>query len=48
MGLIRTTLLGIVGSFVGGLLGALILGRDPTVGLDGLIKGPAGFVELAR
>lgn len=38
MGLIRTTLLGIVGSFVGGLLGALILGRDPTV------FEPSGFI----
>ncbi len=38
MGFIRTTLLGIVGSFVGGLLGALILGRDP------MIFQPSGFI----
>lgn len=38
MGLIRTTLLGIVGSFVGGLLGALILGRDP------MVFEPSGFI----
>ncbi len=31
MGLIGTTLLGIGGSFVGGLLAAVILGRDPMV-----------------
>ncbi|HME90253.1 MAG TPA: GlsB/YeaQ/YmgE family stress response membrane protein [Myxococcaceae bacterium] len=38
MGFLRTTLLGIVGSFVGGLLGAVISGRDP------LVFQPSGFI----
>ena len=38
MGFIRTTLLGIVGSFVGGLLGAVILRRDP------MVFEPSGFI----
>jgi len=38
MGFIRTTLLGVVGSFVGGLLGALITGRDV------MIVEPSGFI----
>jgi uncharacterized membrane protein YeaQ/YmgE (transglycosylase-associated protein family) len=38
MGFIRTTLLGVVGSFVGGLLGALISGRDF------MIVQPSGFI----
>lgn len=39
-GLIRTTLLGVVGSFVGGTLGNLISGRD----LDEGALQPAGFL----
>ncbi len=38
MGFIRTTLLGVVGSFVGGVLGALISGRDM------MILEPSGFL----
>jgi uncharacterized membrane protein YeaQ/YmgE (transglycosylase-associated protein family) len=38
MGFIRTTLLGVVGSFVGGVLGALISGRDVRV------FEPSGFL----
>lgn len=38
MGFIKTTLLGIVGSFVGGLLGAMISGRDP------MVLQPSGFI----
>ncbi len=38
MGFIRTTLLGVVGSFVGGVLGALISGRDM------MILEPRGFL----
>ena len=38
MGIIRTTLLGVVGSFVGGLLGALITGRDV------MVLEPSGFL----
>ena len=38
MGFIRTTLLGVVGSFVGGLLGALISGRDM------MVVEPSGFI----
>jgi len=38
MGFIRTTLLGVVGSFIGGLLGALIRGRDM------MVLEPSGFI----
>lgn len=38
-GLIRTTLLGILGSFVGGFIGYLLLDKDPT---DGAFQS-AGF-----
>jgi len=38
MGFIRTTLLGIAGSFVGGLLVAVLRGRDP------LVIEPSGFI----
>jgi uncharacterized membrane protein YeaQ/YmgE (transglycosylase-associated protein family) len=38
MGFIRTTLLGIAGSFVGGLLVAVLRGRDP------LVIEPTGFI----
>lgn len=38
MGIIRTTLLGVVGSFIGGLLGALIRGRDM------MVLEPSGFI----
>lgn len=38
MGFIRTTLLGVAGSFVGGLLVALLRGRDP------LVIEPSGFI----
>ncbi len=38
MGLVRTTLLGVAGSFVGGFLGALLSGEDP------LDPRPAGFI----
>lgn len=35
LGFLRTVLLGVVGSFVGGFLGALLFGWD---GLDGLLQ----------
>jgi len=38
MGFIRTTLLGVVGSFVGGVLGALISGRNM------MVLEPSGFL----
>jgi uncharacterized membrane protein YeaQ/YmgE (transglycosylase-associated protein family) len=38
MGFVRTTLLGIAGSFVGGLLVALLRGGDP------LVLEPSGFI----
>lgn len=38
MGFIRTTLLGIAGSFVGGLLAAVLRGRDP------MVIEPSGFI----
>lgn len=38
MGLIKTTLLGIAGSFAGGFVGSLILGHSPRV------LHPSGFV----
>ena len=38
MGFIRTTLLGIAGSFFGGLLVAVLRGRDP------LVIEPTGFI----
>jgi uncharacterized membrane protein YeaQ/YmgE (transglycosylase-associated protein family) len=38
MGFVRTTLLGIAGSFVGGLLVAVLRGRDP------LVIEPTGFI----
>ena len=38
MGFIRTTLLGVIGSFIGGLLGALIRGRDI------MVLEPSGFI----
>jgi len=38
MGFIRTTLLGVIGSFVGGLLAALISGRDM------MVVEPSGFI----
>lgn len=38
MGFIRTTVLGIAGSFVGGLLAALLRGHDP------LVIEPSGFI----
>jgi uncharacterized membrane protein YeaQ/YmgE (transglycosylase-associated protein family) len=38
MGFVRTTLLGIAGSFVGGLLVALLRGGDP------LVIEPSGFI----
>jgi len=38
MGVIRTTLLGVVGSFIGGLLGALISGHDV------MVVEPSGFI----
>ena len=38
MGFIRTTLLGIASSFVGGLLVAVLRGRDP------LVIEPTGFI----
>jgi uncharacterized membrane protein YeaQ/YmgE (transglycosylase-associated protein family) len=38
MGFVRTTLLGIAGSFVGGLLAALLRGGDP------LVIEPTGFI----
>jgi len=38
MGLIKTSLLGVGGSFVGGWLGALIMGRNPT------LLHPSGFI----
>jgi uncharacterized membrane protein YeaQ/YmgE (transglycosylase-associated protein family) len=38
MGLVKTTLLGIAGSFVGGSISALILGRNP------MALHPSGFL----
>jgi uncharacterized membrane protein YeaQ/YmgE (transglycosylase-associated protein family) len=38
MGFIRTTLLGVIGSFLGGLLGALISGHDV------MVLQPSGFL----
>ncbi|HKD38768.1 MAG TPA: GlsB/YeaQ/YmgE family stress response membrane protein [Myxococcaceae bacterium] len=38
MGFVRTTLLGIIGSFIGGLLGALISGHDV------MVLHPSGFL----
>jgi uncharacterized membrane protein YeaQ/YmgE (transglycosylase-associated protein family) len=38
MGFVRTTLLGIAGSFVGGLLVALLRGGDP------MVIEPSGFI----
>ncbi|UJR86651.1 GlsB/YeaQ/YmgE family stress response membrane protein [Sandaracinus amylolyticus] len=38
MGLIATTLLGVVGSFIGGFIGNLVTGRDA------LAMNPAGFI----
>jgi len=38
MGFIRTTLLGVVGSFIGGLLGALISGHNM------MVVEPSGFI----
>lgn len=38
MGFVRTTLLGVAGSFVGGLLVALLRGGDP------LVIEPTGFI----
>lgn len=40
MGIVPTIVLGIVGSFVGGFLGALIFGRDA---LEGLLQ-PSGII----
>lgn len=40
MGIVPTILLGIVGSFVGGFLGALIFGRDA---IEGLLQ-PSGII----
>lgn len=38
MGFIRTTLLGVVGSFIGGMLGALISGHNM------MVVEPSGFI----
>ena len=40
MGILPTIVLGIVGSFIGGFLGALIFGKDA---LDGLLQ-PSGII----
>lgn len=40
MGIVPTIVLGIIGSFVGGFLGALIFGKDA---LDGLLQ-PSGII----
>ena len=40
MGLFATALLGIVGSFIGGFLGALLFGKDA---LEGLLQ-PSGLI----
>lgn len=53
-GLVRTTLLGVVGSFVGGFLGYLITGRDlgegalQTSGLIGSIIGAVLVLLIYR
>ena len=51
MGFIRTTLLGVIGSFVGGLLGALIRGRDIMVlepsGWIGAVLGAVALLAFA-
>ena len=40
MGIIPTVVLGVVGSFIGGFIGALIFGKDA---LDGLLQ-PSGII----
>ena len=40
MGIIPTIVLGVVGSFIGGFIGALIFGKDA---LDGLLQ-PSGII----
>lgn len=40
MGIVATVLLGIVGSFIGGFLGALLFGKDA---IDGLLQ-PSGII----
>jgi uncharacterized membrane protein YeaQ/YmgE (transglycosylase-associated protein family) len=47
MGFVRTTLLGVGGSFVGGLLGAVITGSDPIeLHASGFIGAVIGAVVL--
>jgi uncharacterized membrane protein YeaQ/YmgE (transglycosylase-associated protein family) len=47
MGLIRTTLLGVGGSFVGGVLGAVISGQDPIeLHASGFIGAVIGAIVL--
>ena len=53
MGIVRTTLLGIVGSFVGGLLGNVLLGNGAwselrSSGLIGSVVGAIVVMVLAR
>lgn len=51
-GFLRTTLLGIAGSFVGGLLGALISGENPfeprTSGFIGAVVGAIVILVVGR
>lgn len=50
MGFIRTTILGVAGSFVGGFLGALLAGEDPleprTAGFVGAVVGAVVILVL--
>lgn len=52
MGFVRTTLLGVAGSFVGGFLGALLAGENPleprTAGFVGAVVGAIAILVLGR
>lgn len=52
MGFVRTTLLGVAGSFVGGFLGALLAGDDPlephSAGFVGAVLGAIAILVAAR
>jgi uncharacterized membrane protein YeaQ/YmgE (transglycosylase-associated protein family) len=52
MGFVRTTLLGVAGSFVGGFLGAFLAGENPleprTSGFIGAVVGAVTILLVAR
>jgi uncharacterized membrane protein YeaQ/YmgE (transglycosylase-associated protein family) len=52
LGILKTSLLGIAGSFVGGLLGSLLLGRGPwgaqPSGFVGAVVGAVVLLALGR